>query len=132
MKSKLRTISIDGERFNYLISEQFIEHKMEGEKGYFLTKLRIFKDGFKNTPLEIRFHNLDGYAIGNPITNELGGLINLNKPSTVEQLIRGSNTHNNWDWRVKQELIDGISLLKKMNIDTFQLEHQNVPPVNLD
>ncbi|WP_020531038.1 hypothetical protein [Flexithrix dorotheae] len=120
MKSKLRTIVVQNIEFKYLIREQFIGY--EGAKlGYWITKLRVFRSGWKNTPIEVTFKSQDGYGVGNLLTtdtilNDNNGSFNLYKPSIIRKVIEKVMQHWNWE-EEKFEIKDGMDFLKQIGFD---------------
>ena len=106
--------------FKYLINEKY-----QKETGCWLTVLRVFKDGLKNTPLEIKFESKDGYTIGNMLTS--GTMINneefnLHKPSIIRKIIEEA-IHRKWNWEEsKLEIPDGLQFLTNIGYNTETLK----------
>ncbi|MBA6316216.1 hypothetical protein [Cellulophaga baltica] len=120
MKSKLRNINVKQIDFKYLINEKY----QKENNGYWLTTLRVFKVGFKNTPLEIKFESLDGYTIGNTLTSGLDEL-NLHKPNVIRKIIE-NGLNRKWNWiNSKLEIPNGLELLEEIgyNIENMKLNH---------
>ena len=124
MKSKLRNINVNQIDFKYLINEKY----QKENEGYWLTTLRVFRESFKNTPLEIKFKSIDGYAIGNILTS--GIMINekefnLHKPSIIRELIE-EGIAQKWNWEnSKFEISNGLKLLAEIGYDIESLKPTN-------
>lgn len=124
MKSKLRNINVNQTNFKYLINEKY---KKENE-GYWVTTLRVFMEGFKNTPLQIKFESTDGYAIGNTLTSGVrinNEEFNLHNPRVIRQLIE-EGIAQKWNWEnSKLEIPDGIKLLIDIGYSVESLKPTN-------
>ncbi len=116
MKSKLRNITINSILFKYLIQELHSERNGE----YWTTTLRIFKDEYKQTPIEIIFRSADSYTGGNLLTSDVfitNEKLNLHKPSGIRKFIE-ERISLKWNWeKEKLEISDGMQVLETMGYD---------------
>lgn len=119
MKSKLRNIVIDEKQFKYHLKEEFMS--LDSGERIWVSTVRIFKNGYKNTPLTISFRNQDQYAIGNSLTSNEQTL-NLHRPFVIEYLIR-KGLELGWNTEEKSfSISDGMEVLKKAG---FNLKTNN-------
>lgn len=89
---------------------------------YWESKLRVFKEGYKNTPLEIHFTSKNEYTTGNSLTSHHENNVNLNRPFYVRKLIEYA-LNNDWNGEIKGLIIkDGISILEQLGFDMSEVK----------
>ena len=109
MKTKLRSIIVNQQKFNYILKESYIAYKED--LPFWMTTLRVYRDNYKNTPLELVFESEDGYPSGNSITTNSENSINLHRPFFVKQMIE-KGISLGWDWNTsKMQILDAIALI---------------------
>jgi hypothetical protein len=105
MRTRVRKIIVADTEFVYTIGE--IPERSEEEASRWHTVVRIFRKGFKATPLEIHFVSVDDYYSGNSLT---GGITNLHRPSIIRKLIEFGL--KKWNWNIAGvKITDGFEIL---------------------
>ncbi|MCR9254225.1 MAG: hypothetical protein NXI20_27680 [bacterium] len=114
MKSKLRNINVNGLEFKYSISEKY-------ERTKWSTKLRIFRSGYKNYPLEIHFESRDDYYLGNLLLTSVEKY-NLHKPGNIRLIIE-EGLRQGWDGEIKGIVIEeGMDILEGLGFEIDDLK----------
>lgn len=116
MKNKLRKIVIDDEVYHYLIKRDL---------GHYCIQIRLFLDGFKSTPLIIKFYSecdvimglvlYSGKLLPNHLTNT-NQIVNLNEPKYIRQFIL-LGKQNGWTGENKMPVQDGAVYLNTLGFD---------------
>ena len=126
MKSKLRKIAVDETNYLYSVKDSYTRSSKDLEASW-TTTVRVFKDGCKNTPLELLFVTKDEYITGNPLKsnysidrNGESHEFNIYRPWLISLLIR-EGLNKNWTGVNRLTINDGMRLLQEMNFDISKL-----------
>lgn len=114
MKNKLRKIIIDNSKYLYTVTDQY---HPESETN--TLRLKVFLEGYKQSPLTIDFLTSDHYYMGQvlksgvALENKKTGstdIININQPGLIRKLIL-QGIKNGWNGITKTDRQNGLNYL---------------------
>ena len=124
MRKTIRKITIEGSIYRWTVKTSYVAK--ESKMGKYETHVRFaaYLEGYRATPLVIKFLTWENPISGNPLTSSGADLANLNKPSMTRKLIL-YGLSKGWKPAIKGgHLIieNGIAVLSEIGIDTREIE----------
>ncbi len=124
MKKNIRKITIEGSIYWWAVKTSYV--KKEAKMRIYETHVRFaaYLEGYRATPLVIKFLTWEDPIGGNPLTSSSADLANLNKPSLIRKLIL-YGLSKAWEPAIKGghlTIENGIAVLSEIGIDTSEIE----------
>ncbi|WP_342328094.1 hypothetical protein [Pedobacter sp. FW305-3-2-15-E-R2A2] len=120
MKNKLRKIIIDNSKYLYTVTDKY-----HSETETNTLTLKVFLEGYKQSPLIIDFLTSDHYYMGQVLKSGISlenkktdstDIININEPGLVRKLIL-QGIKNGWTGIIKIDKQNGLSYLVELGYD---------------
>lgn len=120
MKNKLRKIIIDNSKYLYTVTDKY-----HSETETNTLTLKVFLEGYKQSPLIIDFLTSDHYYMGQVLKSgvclenkktDSTDIININEPGLVRKLIL-QGIKNGWTGITKIDKQNGLSYLVELGYD---------------
>ncbi|KAF2082855.1 hypothetical protein [Flavobacterium sharifuzzamanii] len=117
---ELRKIKIEDNLYLYKMLG-----KINSEASTGILSIKVFLNGWKQSPLQIDFVTWDdsliGYPLntGFPLLNSFTGekdIINLNRPKYIKECVL-YGLKNGWDGKNKVQILDGLKMLEDLGYD---------------
>lgn len=124
MKNKLRKITIDNSKYLWLVTGKY-----HSETETNTLTLKVFLEGYKQSPLLIEFLTLDHYYVGQVLNSGISlinkktnstDVVNINEPGFVRKLIL-KGIKAGWTGMSKIDKQDGLQYLEELGYDTLAL-----------
>lgn len=121
MKNKLRKIVIDNSKYLYVVTDKY-----HSENETNTLTLKVFLEGYKQSPLVIDFLTFDNYYMGQVLKSgvslknrntDVMEIININEPRFIRKLILQA-LKNGWTGVIKINKQNGLDYLIQLGYDT--------------
>ncbi|MDM1556832.1 hypothetical protein PYS58_11395 [Chryseobacterium indologenes] len=125
MKNKLRKITVEHEKYLYLVTDKY----HPGAETNTLT-VKIFLSGEKQTPLIIDFLTFEHYFMGQPLKSGISLMnvvtdslenVNINEPKYIQKLIV-KGIEKGWNGKNKMEKQNGLDYLSELGYEIDSLK----------